>query len=260
MRTMKGFLLLVIVIFVSTAGATQQAQSEGYVTRNSPRDSKFLVAVRAGDVVSVSSMLRADVSLNSFINVPSEPGGPENETTPLLEAVIGGHAEMVEFLLTRGASANFHSVKTESALHIAAWSGKLDVVKALLRHGAFADERNESGETPLLLAAFHSKDVRVVQELIAAGADIYARDKFGYNAATISVWGHRQDNLKLLSGLGVDPCAKNNEGRTAMDRARSNGNDDPGKQEIIAFLQDKCGGQDQVDVTSTAPPRAQKNR
>ena len=223
-----------------SAGVPAKPQTEGYVTRNSGRNSKFLLAIREGDINGLRALLRPGMNFDSVITVSGEPDS-QHAITPLLEAVIGGHSEMVEFLLTHGASPNFHPPKTQSALHLAAWSGRLDVVKALLAHGAFVDERTENGETPLLLAAFHSKDVRLVQALIAAGANIYALDKSGNNAVMMSAWGHKESNFKLLVEAGVDPCAKNNSGETAIDQAKSNLNDDPGKQEIISFLQEKCG-------------------
>ena len=49
------------------------------------------------------------------------------------------------------------------------------------------------------------------------------------------------DAVKFLVGLGADACAKNNDGETAIDMTQTNLNDDPGKHEIIAFLQKKCG-------------------
>ncbi|HKV95267.1 MAG TPA: hypothetical protein VJW20_22170 [Candidatus Angelobacter sp.] len=44
----------------------------------------------------------------------------------------------------------------------------------------------------------------------------------------------------LLAKIGVDACAIGKDGKTAIDMAKSNLNDDPGKQEIIAFLPEKC--------------------
>jgi ankyrin repeat protein len=105
------------------------------------------------------------------------------------------------------------------------------------------DERNYYGETPLILAATHSADISVVKELIAAGANIHAQSNSGTNAVMGAAWQHHLDTVKLLADLGVDACAKNNEGETAIDQARTNLNEDPGKDEIIAFLQEKCGRQ-----------------
>jgi ankyrin repeat protein len=168
-------------------------------------------------------------------------GQKDLETTPLMHAVAGGHPEMVEFLIQHGAAVNFHPAETGSALHWAAWSGNSKVVMVLLRHGALVDESNYYGETPLILAATNSADISVVKELIAAGANIHAQSNVGTNAVMGAAWQHHLDTVKLLVGLGLDACAKNNKGETAIDQARTNLNEDPGKHEIIAFLQEKCG-------------------
>lgn len=43
--------------------------------------------------------------------------------------------KIVELLLTNEASANIVDVKGSSPLHLAAWSGNVDVVRMLLCHG-----------------------------------------------------------------------------------------------------------------------------
>jgi ankyrin repeat protein len=56
----------------------------------------------------------------------------------LLAAVDGGHVALVEWLLTRGASANARAAahSRQTALHNAAWKGDLAMVKALVDAGA----------------------------------------------------------------------------------------------------------------------------
>lgn len=227
-----------------TQQTTPQNHGGRYLNRNSPLTSKFWVAIRAGDLRTLNDLITEKMDLNFIIDVPSEMRGEKDtEITPLLHAVAGGHSEMVEFLLQHGAAVNFHPDETGSALHWAAWRGNIKVVRVLLRHGALVDERNYYGETPLILAATNSADISVVKELIAAGANIHAQSKAGDNAVMGAAWQHHLDTVQLLVGLGVDACAKNNKGETAIDQARSNLNEDPGKHEIIAFLQEKCGSQ-----------------
>lgn len=74
-------------------------------------------------------------------------------------------------------------------------------------------------------------------------AHIHAVTHDGDNAVMLAAGAHRADAVKFLVDLGVDSCAKNDDGETAIDHAESNLNEDPGKQEIIAFLQVKCGRQ-----------------
>jgi ankyrin repeat protein len=168
---------------VSGIAAPKPNADSGYLNRNSPLRSKFWVAISEGDLRSVSDLITESMNLNFMVTVPSDMRDEKGrETTPLLEAVAGGHPEMVEFLIQHGSAVNFHPAETGSALHWAAWSGSSKVVMVLLRHGASVDERNYYGETPLILAATHSADISVVKELIAAGANVHAQSKVGDNA------------------------------------------------------------------------------
>lgn len=81
----------------------------------------------------------------------------------------------------------------------------------------------------------------MLKELARAGADVHAVNDFGSNAIALAAWQHQLENVKLLLELGVNPCAKNHKGETAVDQAKSNLNDDPGKQEIIQLIRAKCG-------------------
>jgi ankyrin repeat protein len=112
-----------------------------------------------------------------------------------------------------------------------------------LQHGAIVNDGGSDGETPLLRAAERPNNIAVIKELIAMKADIHAVTDAGNNAVMLAAGAHRADAVKFLVELGVDPCAKNDDGETAIDQAKSNRNEDPGKHEIIAFLQEKCGRQ-----------------
>jgi ankyrin repeat protein len=140
--------------------------------------------------------------------------GPDGSA--LLIAVVRGHTEVVKHLLERGADPNGNGGMGYTALHWASgiwgtelvgpngvaqgavedWDGlgglhgeeKIEIVKALLAHGADPNARlekapprigrtkerhwgiNREGATPFLLAAW-AGDARVMRLLLAAGAD-----------------------------------------------------------------------------------------
>ncbi|HKR95820.1 MAG TPA: ankyrin repeat domain-containing protein, partial [Candidatus Angelobacter sp.] len=106
---------------------------------------------------------------------------------------------------------------------------------------AHIDTRDADEETAFLEAAQRGNGLAIMEELVRAGANIHAVNDLGDNAIMLAAWQHHLENVKLLIRLGVDPCAKSNDGETAIDMAKTNLNDDPGKQEIIALLQEKCG-------------------
>lgn len=94
----------------------------------------------------------------------------------LTEACCTGDADRVALLLARGAEA-VPSYATQEAYEIpifcAAWSGSAACIALLLHAGAGANDRDGMGGTPLMLA----RTVAVVEQLIAAGADVAARDR-----------------------------------------------------------------------------------
>jgi len=228
------------------APAPKQGGSHGYCLYSQgtgPVDSPLMVAIWRGDTQAVSRLMASDHDLNRTFTIPCNDGGDDLKTTPLLNAIRGGHVEMVQFLLEHGANPLFRASPSGSALLAAATLGNVLIVRLLLQHGAIVDDAGSDGETPLLRAAERPNNLAVIKELIAMKADVHAVTDAGNNTVMLAAGAHRADAVKFLVELGVDPCAKNDDGETAIDRANSNLNEDPGKHEIIAFLQEKCGHQ-----------------
>lgn len=71
---------------------------------------------------------------------------------PLHNACSFGHAEVVRLLLEAGASPNTTDNWNYTPLHEAASKGKIDVCIALLQHGANTNIRNSEQKTPLEIA------------------------------------------------------------------------------------------------------------
>ena len=230
----------------------QQAQGNGYCvvsTDSGPADTPLMTAIWRGDIAYVEAHVSSGADLNILVPLDCDDGRGKARTTPLLNAIEANsfshfreHSrEMVEWLLQHGADPNFHSPNGPLPLQTAALHSDLFSLKALLRHNAYLDGGDEGGETAFLIAAQQENSAAVIEELARAGANINLTSQDGSNAIALAAWQHHLDNVKLLIRLGVDPCAKNNAGETAMDMAKTNLNNDPGKQEIIALLKSRCG-------------------
>ena len=99
-----------------------------------------------------------------------------------------GHPEIVRLLLDQGAKAHVRDNGGNTALHIAAFHGCLEVSCILLRHNAEIDARNDNGSTPLLRAS-KAGHLDVVQLLLSHDADAHVRDSNGNTALHLAAAG-----------------------------------------------------------------------
>lgn len=209
----------------------------------------LMVAIWQQNVDAVTKLIFAGSKLNVVLAEDCATGGKKPATTPLIYAIEAKqesrfHArgqEMVGFLLQQGADANFHPAQAMTPLQVAASLGDASSVRTLLVNGARADDRDEKGDTALLIAAQQSNGAAVIQQLVDSGANLHAMNNAGDNAVMLAAQQHQLDTVKYLVGLEVEPCLKDHDDKTAIDLAQSNTKDDPAKQEILALLKSKCG-------------------
>ena len=210
----------------------------------------FMVAIWRADLDSIARQINAGADLNISVPYDCTDSVPKDETTPLIYAIQAGilspfrerRDQVVELLIQKGADPNLAIPPPHaSPLALAASTGDLPSVKILLKHGAHIDARDSDGETAFLKAAQRGNSLPILEELVRGGADIHAVNDPGDNAVMLAAWQHQLNSVKLLIQLGVDPCAKNNAGETAIDMAKTNLNNDPGKQAIISLLKSRCG-------------------
>ena len=98
----------------------------------------------AGQTEAVRSLL---AGTSPDLDAADATGG-----TALMYAVQGGHEEIVEVLLERGASPDRRNPSGETALHLAARRGRTDSARLLLRAGADFGLQDSEGRTPLYRA------------------------------------------------------------------------------------------------------------
>jgi ankyrin repeat protein len=110
--------------------------------------------------------------------------------------------------------------KNEQPIHDAARIGKrADVEKILKENPAARDLKSELGSTPLHYAALN-EDAGPLKALIAAGANVNARDKEGNTPLHMAAYATRKEHVQALLQAGADPNAKTEAGRDVLSLAR----------------------------------------
>ncbi len=144
-----------------------------------------------------------------------------NKGGALWAAAHGGDAAEVRRLLASGADPNEcgdTARETLSALHWASWKGNVDIVGALLSHGADHRSVNKWGKTPLHWAAWmgHS-DVAAV--LMNHGADPSVLDDDGWTPLHLAARFNQPNTVLVMLGSGANPDAADKLGQSARELA-----------------------------------------
>jgi ankyrin repeat protein len=130
-------------------------------------------------------------------------------------------------LLDAGADVN--SVQLgRTALMCASMAGRASTVRYLLTRGADPNAEGDEGGTPLRSVAMlgNPKEPRrrIVESLLAAGANLNVRDQHGMTALMYAAKHGDLEMVELLISLGADPGIRSAIGAAALDLAVSASN------------------------------------
>jgi ankyrin repeat protein len=131
------------------------------------------------------------------------------------------------------AATRVHRVKgVPSPTMTADWqraleAGDVDALSALLAKGADVNARDRYGQTSLMVAVIHGR-LEVVRWLITGGAHLDHTAKFGLSALMLAVVRGETAIAETLAGAGADLTVRGTgapgfAGRTACDLARARG-------------------------------------
>lgn len=119
---------------------------------------------------------------------------------PLFEACLRCNESGVRSLLRGGADVMLTDNESRNVLHWCAIGGSASLMRSLDAHtnGTLRDAFDQSGYTPLMLAAEHGR-LDTVKYLIDAGCDRSVKNSAGHGAADLAEWfGHKAVHAALV--------------------------------------------------------------
>ena len=171
--------------------------------------------------------------------------------TPLILAATAGHEKVVETLLKNGAEMEAQSERTkDTPLSLACSGGRYEVVELLLNIGANKEHRNVSDYTPLSLAASGGY-VNIIKLLLSHGAEINSRtgSKLGISPLMLAAMNGHTAAVKLLLDMGSDINAQIETNRnTALTLACFQG-----RHEVVSLLLDRKANVEHRAKTGLTP-------
>ena len=195
MKTISRLLFLLLLPTLASAGVYHDME-EALISGNTPAAINLIN--RGVDINTV------DIAGNSL----------------LIQSIRQDNKEFFDYLLQRRARLNVRNRNGETALSLAAYTGKLPFVQRLLDAGA---EVNMYGWAPLAYAAFNGH-VAIAELLLKRGADVNAQTENGSTALLFAArYGHI-DVVDLLLKNKAEPNIANQTGETAIDWALRTGN------------------------------------
>ncbi|XP_046672408.1 ankyrin repeat domain-containing protein 17-like isoform X4 [Homalodisca vitripennis] len=171
--------------------------------------------------------------------------------TPLILAATAGHEKVVEILMNHAADMEAQSERTkDTPLSLACSGGRYEVVDLLLNRGANKEHRNVSDYTPLSLAASGGY-VNIIKLLLTHGAEINSRtgSKLGISPLMLAAMNGHTAAVKLLLDMGSDINAQIETNRnTALTLACFQG-----RHEVVSLLLDRKANVEHRAKTGLTP-------
>jgi ankyrin repeat protein len=153
--------------------------------------------------------------------------------TPLFMAICSKRLDNTRILLEKGADPNHLTAKLMTPLSAAIHAGQMEVVKLLLKLGAYINKRCLTAQSSPLMQAIGQSEMNIVRLLIIEGADVNLSDRHGMAPVHAAALSGNLPLLRLLQNAGANFQAEDNQGMTVMHFAAQSDNPD-----LIDFLVD----------------------
>lgn len=149
----------------------------------------------------------------------------KKKSTPLLLAAYGGHMEVAQLLLGKGADSAVKDVAGKGVWYATALSGNWEFLKLLLDNNAPFEHNFRPQNTSLVVEASKGNWEAVVQLLLEKELDVNAQDGSCAEALYKASRGGHEMIVRLLLERGVDIDAQDGMKGTPLQAASSQGHE-----------------------------------
>ncbi|XP_054719811.1 ankyrin repeat and protein kinase domain-containing protein 1-like isoform X1 [Uloborus diversus] len=180
-------------------------------------DAELHDAVKRNDISSVRAILLRQQS--------SVEAGDYNGNTALHIAAYSDNKEIVQMLLTAGASTRIQNDLNQTPLHLALRWNKNCAAEVLVNWDAGEapnDLQDDRGRTPLYFAVIEGH-TEIVKKLVAAGANTCLSDAAGRTPLHVAIYYRKEDAANALIECGAVNDLQNKDGRSPLHFAISEG-------------------------------------
>jgi len=182
----------------------------------------ILEAAGHHDAAAVSKLIKSGADVNTSDNAGY---------TPLMYAVLTSDTDIMKLLIGAGANVNTKTTEGDTALTLDAgnWEDDPTIAKMLLDAGADVNAQGKDANTALHRAVYKNQ-VAVTEFLLGRGAKTELKNKDGQTpliASNIKFSYETESTAKIVESLlahGADPEAKDSYGCTAIFNAIEGGN------------------------------------
>jgi len=211
------------------------------------KETPLYKACMEGDVKEVFNILEKE---NIDINKKNDKG-----VSPLHVASYFGHDELVKKLIEAGAKVDIEDENKDTPLIYACSipefdafeesSNKSKIIDILLDHKANIDKKSDIYDTPLFMA-IENEHPKLVEKLIAKGADVYQLNKYGENPLIKACNNHMEGDEEQFEIIKTLLRAETN---LLSEKVPSNGNTPliiacrKNDRELVDFLLRKAGSE-----------------
>ncbi|XP_017474251.1 PREDICTED: protein fem-1 homolog C [Rhagoletis zephyria] len=160
------------------------------------------------------TVCEADIEQRGLYEVPEDR--TFHYVTPLWCAVVSGKLPMVKYLIRIGCDINATSDSGSTPVRSACFMTHVEIVQYLVEAGADIKKPNMNGGTCLINSV---QSIQLCLYLIKKGADVNAKDIQEKTALHYAIQEHRLETTKLLLEHGADPYVKSRYGDDALRTA-----------------------------------------